>query len=77
MKRININENNISNSYDNANFNNFDSSLQWIDIKNEHFIVWMQMETFPTFRKLWGKIEEDLEKGTYLLRIKNCILFNI
>lgn len=72
MKEIKINEKNITTVADYEFFNNYnDSSLQWADLKNEHFIVWMQMETFPTFRKLWGKVEEDLLKGTYLLRINN------
>jgi hypothetical protein len=74
MKEIKINDKNITNPYDYNAFNNVNKSTQWFDVTNEHFIVWMQMETFPTFRKLWGKIEEDLLKGTYLLRINNRIL---
>jgi hypothetical protein len=27
----------------------------------------MQMETFPNFRKLWARIENDLEPGNYSL----------
>lgn len=36
----------------------------------EHFIVWMSMSTFPTFDKLWGKIDKNLPKGVYTLNIK-------
>ena len=45
--------------------------LQWIDVENEHFIVWMSTAGTPNFRKLWGRIEEDLSKGTYRLIIIN------
>lgn len=38
---------------------------------NEHFIVWMRTAGLPTFRKLWGKIEEDLPKGVYQIEIEN------
>mmetsp|Transcript_1903 Transcript_1903/g.2107 ORF Transcript_1903/g.2107 Transcript_1903/m.2107 type:complete len:346 (+) Transcript_1903:122-1159(+) len=31
--------------------------------EDEHFIVWMRTATLPNFRKLWGKIEQDLKKG--------------
>lgn len=31
--------------------------LQWYDMTDEHFIVWMRYAGLPTFRKLWGKIE--------------------
>jgi hypothetical protein len=40
--------------------------VQWIDTENEHFIVWMRIATMPNFRKLWGKIENNL-KGDYTL----------
>lgn len=63
-----INETDISNDYDreylfirNTNY----TETQWIDVQNEHFIVWMQMESFPDFRKLWGRINSPLVPGTY------------
>jgi len=45
--------------------------VQWIDMTNEHFIVWMRYAGLPTFRKLYGKIDQDLEKGAYTMRIEN------
>lgn len=45
--------------------------LQWTDIENEHFMVWMSIAGLPTFRKLWGRIEEDLEPGVYRIAILN------
>jgi hypothetical protein len=38
-------------------------NVQWIDMTNEHFIVWMRYAGLPTFRKLWGKVDEDLTPG--------------
>ena len=37
----------------------------------EHFIVWMRTAGLPNFRKLWGRIEKDLEVGTYMINIEN------
>ena len=36
-----------------------------------HFIVWMRTAGLPNFRKLWGEIKEDLQKGDYTLAIAN------
>ena len=44
---------------------------QWIDVENEHFMVWMNMELFSTFLKKWGHIDKDLEAGTYDIEIEN------
>ena len=42
--------------------NNLDK--QWIDMTNEHFIVWMRPSGLPNFRKLWGRITDtDLNEG--------------
>lgn len=30
------------------------ADIQWIDPKDEHFIVWMRTAGMPNFRKLWG-----------------------
>ena len=51
--------------------NTNDLDKQWIDMTNEHFIVWMRPAGLPNFRKLWGRIRTDLEKGDYLLVIEN------
>jgi len=36
---------------------------------NEDLIVWMRTAAFPNFRKLYRKIDQKLEKGTYKLQI--------
>lgn len=35
-------------------------------VLNEHFVVWMRTAGLPTFRKLYGRIEEDLQQGRKL-----------
>ena len=45
--------------------------IQWIDVEDERFIVWMRPAGLPTFRKLWGKINQKLSKGEYKLVISN------
>lgn len=45
--------------------------IQWLDMTDEHFIVWMRSAALPTFLKLWGKIPGGLEIGDYYLRVHN------
>jgi hypothetical protein len=42
-----------------------------VDVEDEHFMVWMNIAALPTFRKLWGHIEEDLDSGKYTVVIEN------
>jgi hypothetical protein len=46
-------------------------NVQWTDKENEHFMVWMSIAGLPTFRKLWGRIEEELDPGKYRIAILN------
>jgi hypothetical protein len=52
-------------------YKNGDKDKQWIDMTDEHFIVWMRPSGLPNFRKLWGRIHKDLEPGKYKLTIDN------
>uniref|UniRef100_A0A7S3IY80 Cell cycle control protein 50A n=1 Tax=Strombidium inclinatum TaxID=197538 RepID=A0A7S3IY80_9SPIT len=45
--------------------------LQWIDMENQDFIVWMRTAGLPNFRKLWGRIEGNMEKGDYYIKVDN------
>ena len=44
---------------------------QWINVENERFIVWMRPAALPDFRKPWGRVEQDIDKGEYTLTITN------
>lgn len=45
--------------------------VQWTDVMNEHFMVWMRPAGLPNFRKLWGRIKEDLPAGEYTMKVTN------
>jgi len=45
--------------------------IQWLDMTDQHFIVWMRTAGLPNFRKLYGRIDKDLEKGEYVMKIDN------
>ena len=68
-----INEKDIAWEKDKDIFKNYKTSKQWIDMQDEHFIVWMRTEGLPNFKKLWGRIEDrDLKKGDEIsLKIEN------
>ena len=47
-------------------------SKQWLNLTDQHFIVWMRPSGLPNPRKLWGKIDRDLKKGDNIsIDIKN------
>ena len=72
-KKIPIDETNIAWSADKKNKykNSKNPSKQWINMEDEHFIVWMRPAALPNFRKLWGRIKEDLKPGNYTLYVDN------
>ncbi|KAL4482553.1 hypothetical protein ABPG72_005796 [Tetrahymena utriculariae] len=43
----------------------------WIDVENEHFIVWMRTSGLPNFRKLWGIVKQKLPQGKYYIMVNN------
>jgi hypothetical protein len=40
-------------------------------MEDEHFIVWMRTAGLPNFRKLYGRINQDLAVGKYTMEINN------
>ena len=42
-------------------FHNLDrpdwNTIQWADVEDQHFIVWMRTAGLPTFQKLFGVIK--------------------
>ena len=51
--------------------NDYYKTVQWVKMEDEHFIVWMRTSLLPNFRKLYGRIHQDLEKGTYQVTVRN------
>jgi hypothetical protein len=73
-RNIPINETDIAWDSDKNNryVRSYNSSYtQWLDVENEHFMVWMRPAGLPDFRKLWGRINQKLNPGVYRLIIKN------
>jgi len=68
-----VNEKNIARKSDIEKYNrNIDPERQWHDLTDEHLMVWMRPSPLPNFRKLWGRIEQELEEGTEItVTIKN------
>jgi len=77
---VDINSKEISNDYDRKYmFKREDNytQTQWTDVENEHFMVWMQMESFPEFIKLYGRVEKEIHPGNYFFEVKSCKEINI
>jgi hypothetical protein len=73
---IKINQENIIYGADRKKFKNIDENRQWANMTDEHFIVWMRPSGLPNFRKLWGRIEQNLEKDVeYTMQIEST--FNV
>jgi hypothetical protein len=81
-KNIFINETNIAWQADrelkyarpkdpNGTNSDYWKSIQWTDVMDEHFMVWMRPAGLPNFRKLWGRINEKLNNQTYTLKVYN------
>jgi hypothetical protein len=76
---VTLNQTGIANKAEKSSFfkRYSDNRTQWMDVENEHFIVWMAMETFNSFRKLWARIDTDLQPGMYNLMIQDSIFLKI
>ena len=51
--------------------NNKTKDNQWLDLKNEHFIVWQEMDTLPHIKKLYSINKDSIEPGLYKVMINN------
>ena len=52
--------------------NTNDLGRQWLDHEDPQLMVWMQVELFPSFKKLYGTVGSTLKKGeTYTLTVSN------
>ena len=63
-EEVEIDEKNIAYAKDVSLFSKeIDMSRQWINLTNEHFLVWMRPSGLPNPKKLWGRIKKNLKKG--------------
>jgi len=60
-----------ANKYKNIADTTQKNALQWLDVEDERFMVWMRAAATPNFRKIWGKITTDLAAGDYTVAIQN------
>ena len=72
---INIYKEDIASKSDKKRFKNLKldnwRDIQWLDVEDERFMVWMRPAGLNNFRKIWGKINKTLEEGNYVLSITN------
>ena len=68
ISNLKVDETNIAWKADKElKYKNVDKARQWIDMTDEHFIVWMRPAGLPNFRKLWGRITDtDLKAGSQI-----------
>ena len=65
-KEINVTTEEIANKKDRDDLSNVGlKDSQWLDVTDEHFIIWKRIAPFENPRKLWGKIEgDDINSGS-------------
>ena len=72
--QITLDSSNIALSIDKTSRfkNSNDKSQQWIDLTDQHFMVWSRIETLPWFDKLYAKVSSILKAGSqYTVSITN------
>lgn len=71
-KSVFINETMITSQYEReyAYINIPESKeVAWTNVEDEHFMIWMHVESWKSFRKLWGRINENLLPGEYQFEV--------
>ena len=65
-KEINVTTEEITYKKDRDDLSNVGmKDNQWLDVTDEHFIIWKRIAPFESPRKLWGKIEgDDINSGS-------------
>ena len=53
-----------------------DYQYYWLNIIDPHYINWMRVSQTKDFKKLWGKIEDGLDAGTYTLNVSRETYLN-
>ncbi len=47
------------------------TDYQWIDVTNEHFVIWIRTAGVPHFRNKYLTVYEDMQPGYYTIQILN------
>ena len=78
-KIIEVNTTNIARQYDRKRYkNSVNMKAQWLDLRDEHFMVWMRPAPFSNFSKLYGRINQDIENGSIIkVTIQPGYYFNL
>jgi len=71
LTSVSVTTNGISWPSDLQKYQISNPSLQWYNVTDPRFMNWMRIATLPNFRKLWGRINNDLPAGNYTLLINN------
>lgn len=68
-KEINVTTEEIANKKDRDDLSNVGlKDSQWLDVTDEHFIIWKRIAPFENPRKLWGIIEgDDISSGSSVI----------
>lgn len=70
---ISMTTNDIAWPSDLEQYTYLDESTMWLNITDPRFMNWIRIAPLPSFRKLWAKINVDLQPGTYTLRVNNSM----
>ena len=80
-KEINVTVENIAYKSDKKKYEKigYNEEKHWINMTDEHFMIWMRPSPFSNPRKLWGIIEEeDIEAGsmvTFTIENNNYVTY--
>jgi hypothetical protein len=62
IENYEIDSSDIASDTEKKMYKSKDPSKEWTDM-DQHFANWMKIATLPNFRKFYGKIDEDVNKG--------------
>jgi hypothetical protein len=72
---ITLTTDNIAWPSDMAKYKISNSSLQWLNLTDPRVMNWMRISSLPNFRKVWGRINNDLPAGQYSVLITNSKMY--
>jgi len=71
-EQINLSTKNIAwHGFEGTKFKSTNKSREWVDVEDERFINWMRPNTLSNVYKAWGRFEQSLIPGEYIVKIYN------